>query len=75
MGLPKNEGARLFAMAMRARGLTDEQAAGLLGGLHRTHIQKLRRSERLPGRTLALDIEEAFGVPARAWDEPAESAA
>lgn len=64
-----NEGGRLLARILEARGLSWANASRMLGR-HPTYVRKLIVGERKP-RVGAprVDIRQTFGVPTRAWDQ------
>lgn len=70
----RSKGAALWAAELKARGETQRQAAAGLD-VHETHAGKVLAGERLPGRRMAWDIYQRYGVPVESWDEPEESAA
>lgn len=70
----KSKGAELWAAAIAARGETQDQAAKAID-VHPAHASKVLLGRRLPGRRMAWDIWERYGVPVVAWDEPAEESA
>jgi hypothetical protein len=67
-----SEGARLYWLALEAKGLNQKEADALLeisAGL----TNRLLYGERKPGRALGERIREAFGVDPTLWDlEPRE---
>jgi transcriptional regulator with XRE-family HTH domain len=59
--------AGLLRTARQLAGHGQVEAAELLGSVQ-SHLSRIERGERLPGRRLALRIEQQYGVPMSAWD-------
>jgi plasmid maintenance system antidote protein VapI len=68
----KTRGAVLWAAAIEEQGETQQSAAEAID-VHPTHASKVLLGRRLPGRRMAWDIWQRYGVPVEAWDEPAAS--
>lgn len=65
---PGNHGAELLSLAIKARGVSANEAGKIVsaptGGMSR-----LLAGKRKPGRKLAASIESALGVPVESWDQ------
>lgn len=64
------QGALLLLRELKKRGLSVNGAGELLGA-QAGMVSRWLRCERIPGTRWSTSIEDAFGVPARAWLEPA----
>lgn len=62
----KKTPAAQLAAEIERRGLTIN-AAGALVHAPAGALSRLLREDRRPGLRLAIAIEDAFGLPARAW--------
>lgn len=63
-------GSQLLQEALRARGLSQRKATAELG-LSEGLMTRWCKGDRLPNRDSANKLEEAYGIPARSWSEPA----
>jgi len=71
----KNRGSVRLAAAIREAG-TQVRLADRIG-IDQGYLSSLHRGRRRPGLRYRLLLEDALGIPIRAWDEdlpPAESA-
>lgn len=70
---PLSHGAELLALAVKARGLSVNEAGKAIAapiGL----MSRLLTGRRRPSRRVAITIADAFGVPVSAWDAHATEA-
>lgn len=64
-----SEGARLLWLALERLGLNQTEAEARARSA-KGSINRLLYGERRPGLDMALRLEEAFGIPPGAWNEP-----
>lgn len=65
---PGNQGAKLLADAIGARGVS-ANAAGKIVKAPTGCMSRLLSGERKPSRELSVALHAAFGVPPGAWDQ------
>lgn len=65
-----NRGAQLLALALQARGLSQNRANKLLGTASGMMARWLY-GDRRPSLAMAVRCLELFGIPVEAWHQPA----
>lgn len=63
-----NQGAQLLALAIKARGVSINEA-GRMVKAPSGYMSRLLSNERKPNRQLSLALQEIFGVAPGAWDQ------
>jgi ribosome-binding protein aMBF1 (putative translation factor) len=66
---PSNRGAQLLIAAMDGRS---QRSLARQLCISPTYCNQLLHGDRVPSRSLAVEIEAAFDVPVAAWGEAAE---
>ena len=72
----KNDGARLLWEVMTERNLTQVDVSAMLRGrsgpLSDGAMSRWLHGDMRPSLSLALQLEELFGIPVQAWHQPAK---